>query len=334
MSRFLKNGAIIFALIVALNIQIIPVFACAEEETVYLGGMPAGFVMQMQGVEVVGLSDVVTDSGMKSPAKDCGIKTGDKIVRLGSKAINSASDLDFICKNYDGKTFDIEIERGSEDLIFKITPVKELSSGDYRMGVLVRDSILGVGTVTFIKEDGKFGALGHPVYEKNRNLLKISGGNCFDCGIIGVNRGERGVPGELKGAFLSSQSIAEIKANTHCGIFGLWKNDLSLQTKIEIGKTSAVKMGKASIFSTIDGRNAEEYHVSIVKVDKDNKDNKNFVVKITDKTLLETTGGIVQGMSGSPIVQNGKLVGAITHVFVNDPSRGYGISIEKMLNAA
>lgn len=334
MSRFIKKSIVLLVAIVAFYIQIVPVFAQTTKENVYLGGMPAGFVMQMKSVEVVGFSDFVTDSGIKSPAKECGIKTGDKILRFGNKTIASAVDLDNVCQNCHGEAEIIELERNGEQLKLKIRPIKELSSGVFRIGVLVRDSISGVGTVTFIKEDGGFAALGHPVYEKDHNLLEISGGNCFQCGVVGVNRGERGAPGELKGAFLSSQSIAEIKANTPCGILGEWKGDTASRPKIEVGKISIVKMGKGSMFSTVDGCNPQEYQISIIKVDKDNKENKNFVIKITDKTLLNSTGGIVQGMSGSPIVQNGKLVGAITHVFVNDPTRGYGISIEKMLNAA
>ena len=199
----------------------------------------------------------------------------------------------------------------------------------YKLGILIRDGVSGIGTITFIKEN-RIAALGHPILNDNNSLVEIIGGNVYTCNITGCVKGERGKAGELKGNFIRISPFACIEKNLLCGVYGCLNDNFDYKTlkKVKIGEAVP---GEASIYSTTTGNLPKEYSISIIKVDN-NEDYKNFVIKVTDKELLNTTGGIVQGMSGSPIVQNGKLVGAVTHVFLNDPTRGFGIKIDKMIN--
>ena len=327
--------ACLAALILTVIFSPFSAVAYADTGSLYLGGFPAGFVLNTVNVEVIGLCEVLTDGGICSPARDAGICTGDIIEKINGEEVNKTSDInDIISRNY--KKYEITVKRGEENLTFEIQPVQELSSGSKRIGVLVKDSINGVGTVTYIDgESGKFASLGHPVTDTENKLIDINGGTLYGSIIYDVKRGVRGAPGELHGAFESGVIIGSAKLNCSCGVFGTLSQDydLSKLVKIEKGTIGDVSIGSAYIYSTVYGKQVEKYKISIAKVDANNKDNRNFVIKVEDKKLLEKTGGIVQGMSGSPIVQNGKLIGAVTHVFVNDPTRGYGIAIEHMLDA-
>ena len=309
--------------------------AYAETGSLYLGGFPAGFVLNTVNVEVIGLCEVLTDNGISSPARDAGIRTGDIIEKINGEEVKKTSDInEIISRNY--KKFEITVKRGGESLTFEIQPVNELSSGSKRLGVLVKDSINGVGTVTYIDgENRTFASLGHPVTDTDNKIIEINGGTLYGSIIYDVKKGVRGAPGELHGAFESGVIIGNAKLNCPCGVFGTLSEDydLSKLVKVEKGSINDVSIGSAYIYSTVYGKQVEKYKISIAKVDAGNKDNRNFVIKVDDKKLIDKTGGIVQGMSGSPIVQNGKLIGAVTHVFVNDPTRGYGIGIEHMLNA-
>lgn len=316
-----------------LNIN--PYNAQAEQKTLYIGGFPAGFMLNTTSVQVVGLCEVSTKSGLSSPARDCGIRAGDIIESINGVAVTSSGDVNKIVSE-DYKKFEITIKRGDETLKINITPVIEASTGNKRLGMLVKDSISGVGTVTYIDiSEGKFASLGHPVTDTESNIIEINGGCVYGCLIYGVKKGLRGTPGELKGAFDSSTILGNVTINSNCGVFGDLSSDFDETTLISTSTAnlSEVTPGKAYIYTTLSGNTAQRYEVSIVKVDANNKDNRNFVIKIEDEELIEKTGGIVQGMSGSPIIQNDRLVGAVTHVFVNDPTRGYGIGIEKMMEA-
>ena len=199
------------------------------------------------------------------------------------------------------------------------------------MGMFVRDDVSGIGTITYIKENNEFGALGHPVTEgESQKALRINSGVAYGCNIIGVNRGVRGKAGEIRGYFIEDEILGVIEKNTAAGIFGKI-TDEKFTDGLKKMETGEAKPGKASLYSTVEGTRPKEYEITIVKADRSAAENKDLVVKITDEKLIEKTGGILQGMSGSPIVQNGKLVGAVTHVFLNDPTRGFGISIEKMI---
>ncbi len=295
------------------------------DTNIYLGGMPAGFTLNTKGAEIVGITDIITDNGVMSPAKDAGLSIGDIILKIDDNDVNGVIDIENSIKT---NTVIAKISRKGEILYKSISPVKDISN-NYRLGVLIRDGVSGIGTITFIKGN-RIAALGHPVLNDDKSLIEITGGCVYPCNITGYVKGERGKAGELRGNFLRSNSFASIEKNLFCGVYGHINDGFEMKNleKIEIGSATP---GNADIYSTITGNQAKKYSISIIKVDN-NESCKNFVIKVTDKELLNTTGGIVQGMSGSPIVQNGKLVGAVTHVFINDPTKGFGISINKMLN--
>lgn len=329
------KALILLIAVVVCSFAVSPIAVSADDNSLYLGGFPAGFVLNTTNVEVVGLCEVITTNGMCSPAREAGIKTGDIIDSINGEEVNKTADVnEIVARDY--KKYQITVIRGGESITLDINPVKELASGGKRIGVLVKDSINGIGTVTYIdKAAGKFASLGHPVMTVENKLIKINGGTVYGSLIYDVKKGVRGTPGELRGAFENGVVLGNAKINCSCGVFGdLSINyDCSKLVKISKGTIDDVSVGTAYIYSTVYGKDACKYEISIVKVDRHNKDNRNFVIKIEDKNLIEKTGGIVQGMSGSPIVQNGKLIGAVTHVFVNDPTRGYGIGIENMLSS-
>lgn len=332
--NILKTLLVFFAVLVCI-LSATALSASAETQTLYLGGFPAGFTLNTTTVEVIGICDVITSDGMKSPARDCGIKTGDVIEKINGNEVNKSADINAILAE-DYKKYQITVIRDGELINFDCQPAKDLTTGVKRLGILVKDTINGIGTVTYIdKTNKKFASLGHPVADLKNNLVDISGGKVFGCVVYEVKRGVKGAPGELRGAFESNNIIGEAKLNCNCGIYGdlSEKYDTSKLIKIEKGSIDDVKIGKACIYTTLQGNEVKKYDISIVKVDKGNKDNRNFVIKIEDDELIQKSGGIVQGMSGSPIVQNGKLIGAVTHVFINDPTRGYGIGIDKMLSS-
>ena len=303
----------------------------AQVAEVYIGGMPAGFTLGLGGAQIVGICEVLTEDGAVCPARDAGISVGDIIYTLNGVRIESAADIDKVLETSKGKAR-ASVKRGGERIETQIQPAEDIASGKRKLGVLIRDSISGIGTVTYIeKESLRFASLGHAVADSTGKLMDVDKGSIFQCSIVNVVKGERGRAGELKGLFLNDKSIAAADTNCATGVYGNFNKsyDTSSLKSMRIGEDA--QPGKASIFTTIDGVSPKEYSVSIVKGDEGNKQNKNYVIKVTDKELLERTGGIVQGMSGSPIVQNGKLIGAVTHVFLNDPTRGYGICIANML---
>ena len=307
--------------------------ASANETTVYVGGMSAGFTLKTDGAQIIGLCEVITENGASSPALQAGLKTGDRIIKINGISVHSISELNEIVNKSQGKPQTFEIERGDETLSFSIQPLKDKISNRYKIGVLVRDNVSGIGTITYIdKESGRFGSLGHSVVSENKRELQIANGAVYHCNIVGICKGSRGKAGELRGMFLSDECFGTADKLCDCGIFGTISKHWNTDNMTLVSASSAeVHIGDAYIYSTVNGVTTKRYEIEIVKVDKRNKENKNYVIKITDKELIEQTGGIVQGMSGSPILQNGKLVGAITHVFLNDPTRGYGIDVQTML---
>ena len=298
----------------------------------YIGGMTAGFTLSAGGTEIIGLNEVVAEDGTYRPATDAGLRVGDCIGAVDGICVKSISDLNAAMERSGGKTVTLVVKRAGETAEVKLTPVKEKKSGKFKIGVLIRDTLAGIGTVTYINKDTrKFGALGHAVCDENHNSLEIAGAKVYLCSVVGVNKGSRGKAGELRGMFMGQQ-LAKAEKVCESGLYGTFdKNyDYSRLETVQTAPVSEVTIGKAIIYSTVDGVYPQKYEIAIAKVDANNKDNKNFVIKVTDEKLISETGGIVQGMSGSPIVQNGKLVGAVTHVFLNDPTRGYGIAIGNM----
>lgn len=310
----------------AFTINVTNVYA-NKDESVYLGGFPAGFCMYTRGATVIGICDVVGVNEITSPAKNAGIETGDVILSIDGNEVNNVSDIE---KAINGKSTIIAEVLRDKDIILKDVTLAKDNNGKRRLGLFIREGINGIGTITFIK-NGKIASLGHPVLDENQFPIEIVGGKLYDCSISGCIKGEKGKPGELKGLILRKNNIATINSNTNYGVYGDVENiDYSKLCKVELGKA---EIGDAKIISTIDSDKPTEFDISIIKNNNPyDKDSKNLIIKITDKRLLQKTGGIVQGMSGSPIIQNGKLVGAVTHVFINDPTRGYGINISNMIN--
>lgn len=306
--------------------------ASAAEKEVYVGGMPAGFTLGMDGAQIVGFCEVLTKEGTCSPAKDAGLEAGDIILSLGGVRIESASDIDAAIKAGGGAREEIVVRRQGERVSASVQPACDAASGRGKLGVLVRDSISGIGTVTYIETGSlRFGSLGHAVAGEDGRMMDIGGGEIYRCSIVDVVRGERGRAGELKGLFLNDRRVAVADKNCAQGIYGYFDRSYDFSGLRRVYVEEQVHPGEATIYTTVDGVSPREYSVSIVKVDEDSRSNKNFVLKVTDESLLAETGGIVQGMSGSPILQDGKLIGAVTHVFLNDPTRGYGIAINNML---
>ena len=301
----------------------------AKGEILYLGGIPAGFTVKTKGAVVIGLSDIVTEDGVFSPSKNADIKIGDLITKIGNEEICGAQSVAKELNKSNGEPIEITVVRNGEEINKFLTPKKD-KDGNYKLGLFLREDLNGIGTITYFTEKGDFVALGHPILNDNGDILELKCGSSFLCSIIGAEKGEKGKAGELKGIFVDDKKIGCILKNTKTGIYGKIENEFEIcdypQTEI-----STAKMGKASILTCIDGIEPKEYQISIVKIDTKNKENKNFVIKILDKSLISQTNGILQGMSGSPIIQEGKIVGAVTHVFINDPTRGYGISIDKMI---
>ena len=304
-----------------------------QEKVVYVGGMSAGFTLKTEGAQVIGTCEVATNDGVCRPARDAGVRANDTIMKVNGIKIESITQLNEIINKSKGNSMNFEILRRNNLINLEITPQKDAQTNRYKIGVLIRDFVSGIGTVTYIdRENGRFGALGHAVMGENRKEMQILDGNVYVCSIIGVNKGIRGRAGELRGAFLNDKPLGKAEKLCDCGIFGEISVDFKTDELMSVvASSNSAIPGNACIYTTIDGVSPKKYDIEIVKVDKSNKENKNYVIKIKDEALIEETGGIVQGMSGSPILQNGKMIGAVTHVFLNDPTRGYGIDVETML---
>lgn len=308
----------------------------SDKTFVYLGGNCIGFSICSDGVVVVGISDVDSGERKFSPATNANIKPGDIIKKIDDIKITSAEKIGEILASGQ-KSYRVEILRNDTIIFIDLIPAFDVLTSTYKMGLWVRDNSSGVGTLTFTKEDGSFVALGHSVADIDTGInIPIGEGFVYRTNIIGVTKGRRGEPGELKGVFVKSdRSVGTLIQNTNHGLLGKFEHDdvkKYSNTFIEVAKSCEVVPGKATMFSCIEGGNVEGFEIEIVKVNKSsNEKNKNMVVRIIDENLLNKCGGIVQGMSGSPIVQNGKLVGGLTHVFVNDPTKGYAIFAENMM---
>ncbi|MCD7823438.1 MAG: SpoIVB peptidase [Oscillospiraceae bacterium] len=304
----------------------------ADAKMLIPGGSPVGVKLLTEGVMVVKTAEV-TDG--VSPALEAGICSGDNIISANGEELNSSSRLSEIIEQSQGEPITFVIMRNGRSFETTVTPVYSENDGAYKAGLWIRDSTAGVGTLTFIDpETGIFGALGHPISDSDTmTTLPLGSGEIVDVVITGYDKGERGCPGELYGTFVSGLASGTIELNCEQGIFGQVTYP-SRQQAIPIAFKSEVKAGPATILTTIDGSTPEEFEIEIERVTlSSTSKSKNIVIKVTDPELLELTGGIIQGMSGSPIIQDGKLVGAVTHVFVSDPTHGYGIFIENMLEA-
>jgi stage IV sporulation protein B len=330
------------SLMLCISLGVFTVGAAAQSVGKYsnmkviLGGIPFGVKFSTDGVVVVGFSDIDGISKAQNPAYVAGLRPKDIITKVNGRKLADAADLTSTVESSGGQSLALTYMRGGVEKTVSISPIFSSSENKYKTGVWIRDSGAGIGTVTFIiPETGEFGGLGHGICDgETGELIPMSRGTVLDVKISSVKKGIAGTPGELKGYF-GTQKLGALTENTECGIYGkLTQIPAQCSRRISIGTRDELKEGGAIVVCTTDGGEPREYKMEITHIKRDAVGSKCFVVKITDPELIERTGGIVQGMSGSPIIQNGKLVGAVTHVLINDPTTGYGIFIENMLNAA
>ena len=308
-----------------------------KAKKLYPGGIPFGIKFITEGVLIVGFCDFKTQGKTQNPSSAAGLKAGDRIISINSRPLSSAEELTSIVEQSGGNPLQIVYTRDGNKKETVLTPAYSDSEGTYKTGIYVKDSGAGIGTVSYIDpETLEFGGLGHGICEGDSGaLIPISKGSVVDVTINGIKKGEVGAPGELRGYFNSGR-VGSLLVNNDCGVFGAFaKIPNGLPSKpLSIALKDEIRNGKAYIYTTLEGCLPTRYEIEISNIKLSETHGKCFTVKVSDKTLLEKTGGIVQGMSGSPIIQNGKLVGAVTHVLINDPTTGYGIFIENMLNAS
>lgn len=310
-----------------------------ESKDVMVSGSTVGMYMETEGVLIIDTGEIVTEQGEpREPAKNI-VKPGDYIVAFNDEKISRKKDLLEDLKKLEGEEVVLDVMRNGEMVPVSIKPVKD-RQGAYKLGIWVRDDTQGIGTLTFVDDRGRYGALGHGISDMDTGeLLQIQKGTLYQAQILSIQKGSKGSPGELSGLirYEPGKVIGTIVKNSKNGIYGQFmggqQNGIFFQP-MKMGFKQEVTEGKASILCCVE-EEVKEYAAEITKIDMNHEDtNKSFVIHITDPRLLSVTGGIVQGMSGSPIIQDGKLVGAVTHVLVNDPTKGYGIFIENMLDAA
>ena len=292
--------------------------------------VPVGEVV---GLELQGSSITVSAFDQALPAgKEAGLQIGDEILTIDGHAIDSAADIRHALNRSDGDV-DVVVNRDGQETALRVEP--DITAEGPRLGVYLRQGVTGIGTITFFDPQTRaFGTLGHGVNHPGGNLLAMTAGNVYPADVVGIDRGRSGSPGQLRGSLNADVQLGTIARNTVQGVFGTLHGRLEGEA-VPVGTWECVTRGPAIIRSTVDGSGPREYSVEILKIyPKDRPDGRNLLLRVTDPALLQTTGGIVQGMSGSPIIQDGKLVGAVTHVLVNSPDTGYGIFIENMLDAA
>ena len=307
-----------------------------EYSTLVPCGDVFGIKFFTKGVVVVKLSDIETKDGHTSPAAKAGINVGDIIQSIDGSEVNTVEQMSAIVENSKGRDLAVTYVRDGEEKNCVITPLLSLSDKKYKTGIWVRDSTAGIGTMTYYNpQTGRFAGLGHGICDSSSGrLVSLSQGIIMDVSINGVVKGKVGDAGELRGSF-NAKKIGSLSRNSSNGVFGVISlNSVhSPEGKMHVCTKEEIKNGEAYIWCTLDENGPQKYSVSISDIDLTSSNVKNFRVKVTDPRLLAKTGGIVQGMSGSPIIQNGRIIGAVTHVLINDPTQGYGIFIENMLSS-
>lgn len=307
-----------------------------ERPDVAVCGMPFGIKMFTQGVLVVGLSDVDSRQGAKSPARLAGLRVGDSILSINEEEVSSTSQVASIVENSKGYPLTLHVRRAGLEFDVALTPLASVKDKCLKAGMWIRDSAAGIGTLTFYDvTSGVFAGLGHPVNDADTGeRVPISSGEIVPATIFGVTKGQVGSPGELLGSFQSG-SWGLLTANVDTGLYGVLSEQPDAWATLPVAYKQEVEKGEARLITTIVGDRPMAYNITIEEVDyRDDVPTQNMVIHVTDETLLEATGGVLCGMSGSPIVQNGRVVGAVTHVFVGDPTRGYAIFAENMLESA
>ena len=308
-----------------------------EEPVLIPCGTPFGIKLLTDGVIVVEISSFETDKGIKSPAYYSGIQEGDIIKTINKKSIKSNEDIEKIISESNGEIMSFNLVRDNKNITINVKPEFCSTDNSYRIGLWVRDSSAGIGTVTFYNPKTKvFAGLGHPVCDVDTGeILPLLQGEVVDVNINGIKKGRAGYPGELLGSFVSNSNKGTLEINCINGLYGYMSSVDNVHNAIPLAMKHEIETGKAYIYTTIDGNKPERYEITIEKIDLNGSEEcKDMIIKVIDDKLLEKTGGIVQGMSGSPIIQNDKLVGAVTHVFVNNPTKGYAIFADTMYNCS
>lgn len=306
-----------------------------EKQEVLVSGSPVGIYMETKGVLVIDSGEITDREGIRRTPAEHIIQSGDYICEIDGKVLTGKKQLMQLVRENQGEPMELQVIRHQETIKLEMTPV-ETEDGSYKLGIWVRDNIQGIGTLTYVEPNGTFGALGHGISDADTGeRLEISDGDLYRADILSIRKGTAGTPGELRGVinYREENRIGTICGNSQYGIRGQMEPGKYTESmkKIPTGLKQEIQTGKAEIRCDI-GDGIREYQCEILEIDSNARDtNKCFVLRITDDDLLSRTGGIVQGMSGSPVLQNGKLIGAITHVFVNDPTKGYGIFIENMM---
>ena len=290
------------------------------------GGQVIGLKLEDDSV-IVAAFDHTMEAGRKG-----GLQIGDEIVSIDDKQIDCAQDVRQALLRSDGQ---IEMVIKRQTQTHRLTLHPQITADGPKLGIFLKEGVTGIGTVTWYDPDtGSFGTLGHGVHDRTGALLDMVSGQIYDAKVLSVKMGQAGAPGQLRGGIDSQKVLGTIRRNTQKGLFGQCDTPFS-GNALPVAESGSIRTGSATILSTVADSGVQEYSVEILKLYPDAKDTgRNMLIRITDRRLLDTTGGIVQGMSGSPIIQDGKLVGAVTHVLVNDPTTGYGIFIENMLDAA
>ena len=306
----------------------------SNEKSVIVCGYPFGCVLDTKNILVVDMTDVRTENGSVNPAEQAGIKVGDIICSINGKEVNEINDVMRMVEKCDGKELTFLCQRNGENFEFKVQPVYSKTEQKYKIGLWVRDSEAGVGMLSFYSpEDKVCVGLGHALKDADTgDSFVMSGGTAYNARVLSIKRGSSGNPGQIHGCIQSSSRLGEVLENSSKGIYIC--ADKAEGINMTVANKYDVKTGDAQIYLSLDGKEPKYYDIVIEQVNVDSQDNKNIVLKVVDSELIAVTGGIVQGMSGSPILQNGKLIGAVTHVLVDDPTKGYAIFAENMLETA
>ena len=296
-------------------------------------GKAVGMKLYTEGVLVVGMSEI----NGKKPYENSGIQEGDAIIEINNEQIENTNDLIETVNKSNGKTVEVKYKRKEQTITTSIEPAK-VNENEYKLGLWVRDAAAGVGTMTFYEpSSGMFAALGHGIADIDTSeLINIESGELTTTNILSIVKGQKGTPGEIRGTIENSESLGNIYKNTSFGVYGKVQSknklDINNMEEMDVALRDEIKTGKAQILCELENGKTEKYDVEIKKLYlNNNENNKSMVIKITDEKLIEKTGGIIQGMSGAPIIQNGKFIGAVTHVLVNDPTVGYGVFADIMI---
>lgn len=324
--NFKKNFYKLQIFLFLISIFSIPISALAYSSKVILGGENIGIEVKSDGVLIVGFYNI----DGTSPGKDAGLKLGDRIIKVDETVIQGITDLSDSVKS-DSSVLKISYIRNNKTYTTNLTLYKD-TNNVYKTGLYVKDSIIGIGTLTFIDpETMKFGALGHEIVEKTTNQkFEIKNGSIFRSDITGIEKATRNKPGEKNATFFTNDEFGIISKNEITGIFGKYTKEINSNDLISVGNINDISLGEAQIKTVIDGNKKELFNIEIIQIN-DNNSTKNILFKVIDETLINKANGIVQGMSGSPIIQNNKLIGAVTHVLSDDSNKGYGILITNML---